>query len=53
MEIRKSKRTPFIFNYETTGSFICLRLDLYMSHVKIRILHQWPLAILNQFSVLI
>jgi hypothetical protein len=26
---------PFIFNDEGTGSCICLRLDLYMSHVKI------------------
>jgi hypothetical protein len=25
---------PFIFNDESTGSCICLRLDLYMSHVK-------------------
>jgi hypothetical protein len=29
----KSKRIPFIFNDESTGSCICLRLDLYMSHV--------------------
>jgi hypothetical protein len=28
------KRIPFIFNDESTGSCICLRLDLYMSHVK-------------------
>jgi hypothetical protein len=30
----KKKRTPFIFNDESTGSCICLRLDLYMSYVK-------------------
>jgi hypothetical protein len=30
----KSKRIPFIFNDESTGSCICLGLDLYMSHVK-------------------
>jgi hypothetical protein len=29
----KSKRIPFIFNNESTGSCKCLRLDLYMSHV--------------------
>jgi hypothetical protein len=29
----KSKRIPFIFNDESTGSCICLRLDLYLSHV--------------------
>jgi hypothetical protein len=29
----KSKRVPPIFNEESTGSFICLRLDIYMSHV--------------------
>jgi hypothetical protein len=28
------KRIPFIFNDESTGSCICLRLDLYLSHVK-------------------
>jgi hypothetical protein len=27
---QKSKRIPFIFNDESTGSCICLRLDLYM-----------------------
>jgi hypothetical protein len=32
----KSKRMPFIFNDESTGSCICLRLDLHMSHVKKR-----------------
>jgi hypothetical protein len=26
---------PFIFNDKSTGSCICLRLDLYLSHVKI------------------
>jgi hypothetical protein len=31
---KKSKRIPFIFNDESTGSCICLRLDLYMSHVN-------------------
>jgi hypothetical protein len=28
------KRIPFTFNDESTGLCICLRLDLYMSHVK-------------------
>jgi hypothetical protein len=32
--VKKSKRIPFIFNDESTGSCIRLRLDLYMSHVK-------------------
>jgi hypothetical protein len=32
--INKSKRIPFIFNDESTGSCICLGLDLYMSRVK-------------------
>jgi hypothetical protein len=31
----KKESVPFIFNDESTGSCICLRLDLYMSHVKI------------------
>jgi hypothetical protein len=31
---KKSKRVPFIFNDESTGSYICRRVDLYMSHVK-------------------
>jgi hypothetical protein len=31
---RKSKRVPFIFNDKSTGSCICLRLDLYLSRVK-------------------
>jgi hypothetical protein len=30
----KNKRIPFIFNDESTGSCICLRLNLYMSHVQ-------------------
>jgi hypothetical protein len=30
----KSKRIPFIFNDESTGSCICLRLDLCMLQVK-------------------
>jgi hypothetical protein len=34
ISFRKSKRIHFIFNDESTGSCICLRLDLYMSHVK-------------------
>jgi hypothetical protein len=29
----KKKRIPFIFNDENIGSCICLRLDIYMSHV--------------------
>jgi hypothetical protein len=32
---KKKKRTPFISNDESTGTYICLKLDLYMSHVKI------------------
>jgi hypothetical protein len=32
--IKIKKRIPFIFNDESTRSCICLRLDLYMSHVK-------------------
>jgi hypothetical protein len=28
---KKSKRIPFIFNDKSTGSCICLRLDLYLS----------------------
>jgi hypothetical protein len=31
----RKESIPFIFNDESTGSCICLRLDLYMSHVKI------------------
>jgi hypothetical protein len=31
----KKESIPFIFNDESTGSCICLRLDLHMSHVKI------------------
>jgi hypothetical protein len=30
----KSKRIPSIFNDESTGSFICLRQHIYMSHVN-------------------
>jgi hypothetical protein len=30
----KSKRIPSIFNDESTGSFICLRRHIYMSHVN-------------------
>jgi hypothetical protein len=30
----KSKSIPSIFNYESTGSFICLRRHIYMSHVN-------------------
>jgi hypothetical protein len=30
----KGKRIPFIFNDESTGSCMCLRLDLYLSHIK-------------------
>jgi hypothetical protein len=29
----KGKRVPFIFNDESTRSCICLRLNIYMSHV--------------------
>jgi hypothetical protein len=32
--IAKSKRIPSIFNDESTGSFICLRRHIYMSHVN-------------------
>jgi hypothetical protein len=32
---KKRESIPFIFNDESTASCICLRLDLYMSHVKI------------------
>jgi hypothetical protein len=32
--LKKGKRIPFIFNDKSTGSSICLRLDLYLSHVK-------------------
>jgi hypothetical protein len=32
---RNKKSIPFIFNDESTGSCICLRLDLYVSHVKL------------------
>jgi hypothetical protein len=31
----RHKKIPFIFNDKSTGSSICLRLDLYVSHVKI------------------
>jgi hypothetical protein len=31
---KKSKRIPSIFNDESTGSFICLRSLIYMSHVN-------------------
>jgi hypothetical protein len=34
LKTMKKKRIPFIFNDESTGSCIRLRLDLYMSHVK-------------------
>jgi hypothetical protein len=34
-QLKKSKRIPFIFNDKSTGSCVCLRLDLYLSHVKI------------------
>jgi hypothetical protein len=30
----KKERIPFIFNDESTGSCICLRLDLYMSYLQ-------------------
>jgi hypothetical protein len=33
-ERNKKKRIPFIFNDESTGSCIYLRLDLYMSHLQ-------------------
>jgi hypothetical protein len=32
--IKKSKRIPSIFNDESTGSFVCLRRHIYMSHVN-------------------
>jgi hypothetical protein len=31
---RKKENISFIFNDESTGSCVCLRLNLYMSHVK-------------------
>jgi hypothetical protein len=31
---QKSKRIPSIFNDESTGSFICLKRHIYMSHVN-------------------
>jgi hypothetical protein len=31
----KKESIPFIFNDESTGSCTCLRLDLYLSHLKI------------------
>jgi hypothetical protein len=33
-EGKKKKRIPFIFNDESTGSCICLRLDVYMSYLQ-------------------
>jgi hypothetical protein len=33
--LTKGKRITFIFNDGSTGSCICLRLELYLSHVKI------------------
>jgi hypothetical protein len=46
---KKSKRIPFIFNDERTGTCICLRLDLYMSHVK-NMCHSGLLLFLSLFS---
>jgi hypothetical protein len=38
--IKKSKRIHSIFNDESTGSFICLRRHIYMSHVnKVQLIH--------------
>jgi hypothetical protein len=34
LQSKKKESIPFIFNDESTGSCIYLRLDLYMSHVK-------------------
>jgi hypothetical protein len=31
---KESKHIPSIFNDESTGSFICLRRHIYMSHVN-------------------
>jgi hypothetical protein len=31
---RKRERIPSIFNDESTGTFICLRSHIYMSHVN-------------------
>jgi hypothetical protein len=46
----ESKRIPFIFNDEITGSCICLRLDLYLSHVKIGARHLGSLCSILSFS---
>jgi hypothetical protein len=34
LAFQKSKRIPSIFNDESTGSFICLRRHIYISHVN-------------------
>jgi hypothetical protein len=47
---RKGKRIPFIYNDESTGSCICLRLDLYMSHIKIGARHLVSLCSILPFS---
>jgi hypothetical protein len=41
---------PFIFNDESTGSCICLRLDLYLSNVKIGARHLGSLCSILPFS---
>jgi hypothetical protein len=46
----KGKRIPFIFNDESTGSFICLRLDLYLSHVKMGARHLGSLCSILPFG---
>jgi hypothetical protein len=39
LDKKKRKHIPFIFNDESTGSCVCLRLDLYVSYVKDNMLH--------------
>jgi hypothetical protein len=47
---KKGKRIPFIFNDESTGSCIFLRLNLYLSHVKIGARHLGSLCSILPFS---
>jgi hypothetical protein len=46
----KGKLITFIFNDESTGSSICHRLDLYLSHVKIAARHLGSLCSILPFS---
>jgi hypothetical protein len=34
---KKGKGIPFIFNDESTGSYICLRLNIHVTHIVMRI----------------